>query len=342
LGKPVKVAGGWDNTDRDGKKGELSGEILLDEKGQPKQIKTEIQIKSIWTEHDALTGVMFTGGFFDAEKHPVASFVSTAITTGAPAGTVFSNATHTVEGNFTLNGITKSISFPAQIDSTAVGFKLKGKFGLDRQEFNCKLLNSPAGVLLGDKDIENQLAMTVTVDATSAAAAGTSEGPKVAKVVDVASLAQKYTETIKPTQVQFDMVLVKGDATAGIKPFYIGVKEVTWDEFMPWVTCKDVADVDEHGKLRGKKLRPSLPYTDVTRGFGINGYPALSMSRLSAELYCKWLSQQTGKNYRLPTEAEWEFAFVAGRGSSAPLSKEEAKEAAAFEPNTTAPRRQVP
>jgi len=126
-------------------------------------------------------------------------------------------------------------------------------------------------------------------------------------------------------------VLVKGDAAKGVKPFYFGAREVTWDEFMPWVTCQDVKDPDEHGKLRGKKLRPSMPYTDVTRGFGINGFPALSMSKLSAELYCKWLSVQTGKNYRLPTEAEWAFAYANGRGTEAPLTAEEAKEACVYE-----------
>jgi formylglycine-generating enzyme required for sulfatase activity len=126
-------------------------------------------------------------------------------------------------------------------------------------------------------------------------------------------------------------VLVKGDAAQGIKPFYLGQREVTWDEFMPWVMCKDVEDPDEHGKLRSKKLRPSTPYTDVTRGFGINGFPALSMSKLSAELYCQWLSAQTGKRYRLPTEKEWQFAYEQGRGSAAPITAEEAREAAVFQ-----------
>ena len=332
VGKKVAVTGGWDSTERDGKKGQVSGEVLLDAAGVPRQIRTEIAVGTLWTEHDALTGVMFTGGFFDIKAHPSATFASTAITAGAPAGTVFSNATHTVEGNLTLNGIAKSISFPALVENKNGAFSLLAKFGLNRQDFNCKLVSSPAGVLLGDGDIDNTIAMTIKVEAGAAAGAtagGAAAGP--AKVVDVTTLAPTYKETIPASQISFDMVLVKGDASWGIKPFYFGAREVTWDEFMPWVTCQDVKDPDEHGKLRGKKLRPSMPYTDVTRGFGINGFPALSMSKLSAELYCKWLSAQTGKNYRLPTEREWSFAYAVGRGTEAPLTAEEAKESCVYE-----------
>ena len=54
--------------------------------------------------------------------------------------------------------------------------------------------------------------------------------------------------------------------------------------------------------------RPTSPYISVDRGFGHNGYPAMSISVKGARAFCAWLTRKTGRVIRLPSYREWSSA----------------------------------
>ncbi len=103
--------------------------------------------------------------------------------------------------------------------------------------------------------------------------------------------------------VRFEMVLVPREAAAA--PFYLGRTEVTWDMYDVFAL-----GLDRQAAPGGPDAvaRPSRPYGAPDYGWGHAGYPAISIAREGADAYTAWLSQKTGKAYRLPTEGEWQRA----------------------------------
>jgi formylglycine-generating enzyme required for sulfatase activity len=146
-----------------------------------------------------------------------------------------------------------------------------------------------------------------------------------------------YTETIPASKIKFTMVAIPGgtftmgspDKDPGrsadegpqhkvtVGPFWMERTEVTWQEYdLFWKTKKGKEGKDvpifKGNKDADAVSRPTKPYADETFGHGRENHPVLCITHHAAMEYCRWLSRLTGKTYRLPTEAEWEYACRAG------------------------------
>jgi polyisoprenoid-binding protein YceI len=92
--------------------------------------KIVIDMNSTWSDNPKLTGHLKSPDFFDSAKFPNAEFVSTAVEKKA--------TNYMVTGNLTLHGVTKQISFPADIQVSDQAVELKSQFVLNRFDFEIK------------------------------------------------------------------------------------------------------------------------------------------------------------------------------------------------------------
>lgn len=110
----------------------LQGKVVIPGDDLTKgSVSVDIDTTSVVTDQEKLTTHLKSPDFFDTEKFPKATFVSTAVKAGGEGG-----ATHTVTGNLTMRGVTKSITFPAKARLDGGAFSLDAEFKINRKEFN--------------------------------------------------------------------------------------------------------------------------------------------------------------------------------------------------------------
>jgi polyisoprenoid-binding protein YceI len=109
----------------------VAGEFFVEEgKLASSGHRIVIDNSSLWTDTDRLTGHLKNADFFDVANNPLSTFVATAI---EQTGT-----DHKVSGDLTLHGVTRNISFPAQVTVSDNVVKIAAEFHIDRYDFEMK------------------------------------------------------------------------------------------------------------------------------------------------------------------------------------------------------------